>query len=83
MKEPGLCCGQISKGKNNTEDKNLPENPVVTSGLKIIYVGAGDLKLVGKTSGLTYYVSNLRRGFTADSRDAADILKDRSFILKP
>lgn len=83
MEETSLCCEQIPKRKNITGVKNLPKNPNITNGIEVIYLGAGDLKFKGKTSGLTYYVSDHRRRFTADTKDLPSILKMRNFILKP
>jgi hypothetical protein len=83
MEETSLCCGQIPKRKKIIEEKNLPKNPNINNGTEVIYLGAGDMKLKGKTSGLTYYVSDHRRRFTADTKDVPGILKMRNFILKP
>jgi|GEM_PF-6249461 len=74
------CCGQTPKRRDLDE---LPANPTVELGTEVIYLGSGNRKLRGKTSGLIYYVSDHRRRFFAHSDDLPTILKDRDMMLKP
>ena len=83
MAETGFCCGQIPPKRNNKKEKILPENPGTSKGMELIYLGAGDMKIKGKASGLIYYVSNHQRRFKAEAGDVSDILKMSEFILKP
>jgi hypothetical protein len=83
MEQTGFCCGQVPKRKKRSSDNNLPENPGITRGAELIYLGAGDLKIEGKASGLTYHVSDHRRRFKAEAGDVDVILKMPGFILKP
>jgi hypothetical protein len=83
MNENNLCCGQIPTKKTDLTISNMPENPKVENGVEIIYLGAGDIKVEGPNSGLTYYASNYRRRLEVETADVSSILKDADFIIKP
>jgi hypothetical protein len=83
MTATGFCCGQIPKRKKILKEKDLPDNPAVTSGVEVIYVGAGSIEIKGKASGLLYYASGHKRRFKADPNDVAHIIKSGDFILNP
>jgi hypothetical protein len=83
MEQTRFCCGQIPTRKKGATEKKLPENPSVANGTAIIYLGAGDVRMEGKKSGLTYYVSDHRRRFKAESGDVSGILDLPHFILEP
>lgn len=83
MAEKKLCCGQMPKRKNASSKEPLPENPEIPNGVELIYLGAGYMKITGKASGLTYYVSDHLRKFVAAEDDSNEILRMKSFILRP
>jgi hypothetical protein len=60
-----------------------PPNPVIHTGVNVIYLGSGDITLKGENSGLTYYASDHRRQFKVHTEDAKSILRQRDFILRP
>lgn len=82
MNESNFCCGKIPNRKQ-IEEKSLPENPNLPSGIQVIYLGAGNLKIDGNASGLIYYFSDHRRRVTVHKDDAETILKRKDFIAKP
>jgi hypothetical protein len=81
MPNNGFCCGQIPKRKN--ENDELPENPEISSGTELIYLGSGDLKIEGESSGLNYFVSDHRRRFTVHPDDLMNLLRIPNIILRP
>ncbi|MBN8570399.1 MAG: hypothetical protein J0M18_12275 [Ignavibacteria bacterium] len=82
MNEQNFCCGKIPQRKN-IEEKELPDNPEVSAGVAVVYLGSGYLEVKGISSGLIYYVSDHRRKFLAREDDLKSILKRKDFILKP
>ena len=83
METPGFCCGQIPKQKKIVSLKKLPDNPIIRNGVEVIYIGAGTIKVNGKASGHTYYVSDHQRRVKVESDDVAGIIKTGLFIIKP
>lgn len=78
------CCGQTARRRYKTPARpKLPPNPQITGGIKLIYIGAGQKTIRGKSSGLKYHLSDYRRHFKADPEDVDDILKSRLFMLEP
>jgi hypothetical protein len=78
------CCGQ--PGKRRTQkapEENLPENPVVDEGVRLLYLGAGRRDFEGAGTGLHYIVSDHRRTFVAHPDDARALLRDRFVIPAP
>jgi hypothetical protein len=77
------CCGQAVRRRRGPVRPALPPNPKISRGVRLIYIGAGQKTIKGRISKLKYYLSDHRRHFTADPRDADDILKSRYFMLQP
>ena len=73
------CCGQTPKRRDIADE--LPPNPTVKSGTKMIYFGSGTRQILGKASGLTYHVSNHRRRFMAHANDVDSLLRNRDIML--
>lgn len=77
------CCGQVRRRRRPRIDEALPSNPEVPGGVRLIYLGAGRMRVRGKASGLDYHVSDHHRRLTVHPDDIAGILGDRGFILAP
>lgn len=76
------CCGGSLRRRVKKVVSTLPPNPKIDRGVTIIYLGSGDVKLVGEASGLTYYASDHKRHFKVHLGDADSILRRRDFIMK-
>lgn len=61
----------------------LPPNPIIHSGVTVIYLGSGNITIKGENTGVTYYASDHRRQFKVHTEDAKSILRQRYFILSP
>jgi hypothetical protein len=66
-----------------TRNEIQPVNPKVNGGVGVIYLGAGNFKVKGKSSGLTYYASDHHRHVKIDPEDVKGILSNGEFILEP
>jgi hypothetical protein len=79
------CCGQPTPRRFGAarEAEALPQNPQVTGGVRLLYLGAGRRDFPGPESGLTYVVSETRRNFVVHPDDAPGLLKRRFVILEP
>jgi hypothetical protein len=79
------CCGQPSPRhyREAEEAEKLPQNPQVSGGVRLLYLGAGRRDFLGSESGLTYVVSGKRRNFVVNPDDAPAMLKKRFVILEP
>lgn len=80
---PNGCCGQPARQRPSPDIPALPKNPVVNSGVPLLYLGAGSIHLVGSSSGLIYHVSQYRRQFSVRREDAKTLLRRRDVILAP
>ena len=78
------CCGRPSsrRGRSSSENERLPQNPKISSGVRLIYLGSGRVDFTGK-SGSTYVVSEYRRDFTVYPDDVPALLKKRFVIKAP
>lgn len=81
---PKPCCGQQPRPRSRKRDDDapLPANPKIAGGTHMLYLGWGRRAIKGKTTGNTYYVSNMRRKFTAAPTDVPSIVS-REVIVKP
>lgn len=78
------CCGGSMPGKKRkVVIETLPPNPVVSSGVTILYLGSGKRKIMGTGSGSIYFVSDHHRQLKVFRDDAEDILSMPYFIRKP
>ncbi len=82
MKTINTCCGANIQRKAATH-KKLPANPVISKGMDVIYIGAGDFKIRSKIRDAVYYASDHRRHFKIYADDAGSVLANPNIILKP
>jgi hypothetical protein len=79
------CCGQPVKRKHRIVPKavELPANPRVFQGVRLLYLGSGPQSLRGQHSGLVYHVSEQRRWFMVFPDDVNVFLRRRDVIIAP
>jgi hypothetical protein len=79
------CCGQPVRRKHRIVSKavELPANPRVPQGVKLLYLGSGLQSLRGQQSGLVYHVSERRRWFMVSPDDVNLFLRRRDVIIAP
>jgi|KBSMisStandDraft_5_1062788.scaffolds.fasta_scaffold02678_8 hypothetical protein len=79
------CCGQPVKRKHRIVPNavELPANPRVAQGVRLLYLGSGPQSLRGQGSGLVYHISELRRWFMVSPHDVNTFLRRRDVILAP
>lgn len=75
------CCGNFPIKKSSVVISNMPDNPIILNGVKVIYLGVGDLKFEQSSSGNSYYFSNIRRIVDIHPDDVNSILSNSYFIL--
>jgi hypothetical protein len=64
--------------------ESLPENPQVSRGVRLLYLGAAARWIRGPVSGYVYHVSGARRTVVVHQDDAEGLLaKDTELILEP
>lgn len=83
---PNGCCGHPVPRRRRPMPQAapmLPPNPRVPDGVRLLYLGGGPQKLRGPATGLSYYVSEHRRAFTAPAEDARAFARRRDVILAP
>lgn len=77
------CCGHpVRKTRVRSTRAELPPNPAVRGGTRLLYIGAGDVTIVGQ-SRLTYHFSEHRRLVTVREEDARLLLQRRDIIIAP
>jgi hypothetical protein len=82
MTKVSPCCGGHVRRRDEKVSK-LPANPAVPGGTPVIYIGSGNVRVTGKTTGLVYYASDHRRHLRVFPDDVDSILTRPGFILRP
>lgn len=77
------CCGQPAPRRRRPAPLPLPVNPKVPRGIRLLYLGAGSVRLTGPVTALVYHVADQRRAFTAHPHDAPALTRRRDVILAP
>lgn len=78
------CCGQPGKRRVRKEpEENLPANPAIDGGIRLLYLGAGRREFEGAQTGFRYTVSDHRRQFVVHPDDARALLRNRFVIPAP
>lgn len=73
-----------SGGRSASAVEPLPDNPEVSRGVRLLYLGAAAKWIRGPVSGYVYHVSGARRTVVVHQDDAEDLLaRDRELILEP
>lgn len=70
------CCGHAVRRRRaeRRDDLELPPNPKVSNGTRLLYLGRGRRQLIGRASGNRYFVSDHRRKLTVAVDDAPSLL---------
>lgn len=77
------CCGQPVRARRLSAPSQLPSNPRIANGVRLLYLGSGLRELRGTESGLVYRVADQRRDFVADRADVKGLVRNRFVILRP
>jgi hypothetical protein len=77
------CCGQPVRVRRLPSAGQLPSNPRIAKGVRLLYLGSGLRELRGTESGLVYHVADHRRDFVADRSDVNGLLRNQFVILRP
>jgi hypothetical protein len=56
------------------DDPELPPNPKLSSGTRLLYLGRGRRQLIGRATGNRYFVSDHRRKLTVAMEDAPGLM---------
>lgn len=81
--EHTFCCGSYPRKKVKQPVGKLPDNPVVTGGRALVYLGAGYARFKSTRKGVYYYVSDQRRHFWVWPEDLEQLLQAATLMLKP
>ena len=77
------CCGHpVRRRRPRPARPDLPPNPTVRGGTRLLYIGVGDVSITG-ASALTYHFSEHRRHVTVRPEDERSLLLRRDIILAP
>lgn len=77
------CCGTYSKRKRAIAIESNPDNPSISNGIDVIYVGSGYKSIASISSGYTYHCSDHHRHFTIAVQDVDQVMKNKDIIYKP
>lgn len=83
MVKRSLCCGGTLRRRRVQNRTPLPPNPRLKEGVDVVYLGSGDVSIVGEVTKLNYFASDHRRHLRVASDDAPGILRRRDFIQAP
>ncbi len=83
MKIINTCCGSNVRKRVPTEKTPSPPNPKVKGGVAVIFIGSGNINLIGPGTGSIYYASDHHRHFRVFAEDADSIVRNPYVILKP
>jgi hypothetical protein len=75
------CCGSPPPRRRREPPSQLPSNPQVSDGVRLLYLGSGFQKI--RVHEHEYYVSDHRRYFVCDSKDSGVLLRRFDVILAP
>lgn len=64
---------------DDASEKELPPNPVIPDGVRLLYFGLLPRRIVGMAAGNVYYVDHTRRTVDVAPADVQDVLTQRAF----